>query len=128
MYYITFYSVSNVINSSGHVNDYWNTGVVLFFTLIATHHALIWTETRNHTWYTIAWYLLTLIMVYLAISGSDKLKSSSYYKNQFSVVLDSPLTWLVVLIQAFINVLPRFLFRTLDGVVFHPEFTKIKAD
>lgn len=128
LYYITFYSCTGIISKQGYVNDYWNTGVVIFFTLIATHHVLVWTETRNHTAYTSAWYIGCIILFYLAISGSDKLVTSSYYKNQFSMVLGSPLTWLTIIIQTFILVMPRYLWRTFDGIVFHPEFTKIKAD
>jgi hypothetical protein len=45
LYYISFNATSNIINESGATNDYWNTGVVVFFTLIVFHHWLVFKET-----------------------------------------------------------------------------------
>jgi hypothetical protein len=119
--------MSGIILETGQTNDYWNTGSVIFFSIITTHHFIIWSETRNHTWQTFWLYVYTFYRFLLTIQWNNNLVSSEYYKSQTSVLLQSPLTYLVVLLLTFVIVMPRFIWKTLDALVFHPEFTKIKG-
>ena len=47
LYYFSFGATSGIILKSGMTNDYWNTGLVVFFTLILVHHMTVLSETRN---------------------------------------------------------------------------------
>jgi magnesium-transporting ATPase (P-type) len=71
LFFFTFYSMSGIILSNGYTNDYWNTGFVVFFTLITTHHMLMWSETRNFNWFVVSFYLLTALLFRSAIKLSD---------------------------------------------------------
>jgi hypothetical protein len=96
LYYGGTYTFSGIINVDGQVNDYWNASLAPYGALLLSHFFLIWTETRNHTLLTSAWYLGSGFCLYLTIRWSDNLKSSTYYGNQWSMAYQSPLIYLSV--------------------------------
>jgi hypothetical protein len=129
LYYLVFRVASGIIVSDGQTNDYYNSGFVVFMTLIVFHHMLMWTETKNFTICEFTIYPITALFFILTINSSNNGPGvdNPYKENQWSMILISPVTYLTSFIGAFIILMPRFIHRTFDEVIFHPEFTKIKA-
>ena len=99
---------------------------------VFAHHVQIVIETRNFSIYNVAFYLLSLSMMFVSINLNDGFITSTYvgyyYKNQWSVLMASPLFYLCLLIQVFVIVLPNIINRCLESAIFYPEFSKIKSD
>jgi len=127
MYYLSFYSLCGPFNESGMILDFLNTGVIPFYVNIVAHHVMCLAETRNHTWFSTGWYILSICLFLLTIWFNDVFEPSMYFGMQFSVIIKSPVTWFHVIIQSAIIYLPRYIYKVLQHVVFHPEFTKIKG-
>jgi hypothetical protein len=71
LFYFSFYGMGGIILSNGWTNDYWNTGFVVFFTLILAHHMFVWTEARNINSWVIGNYVLTALWFPITIWLSD---------------------------------------------------------
>ena len=79
MFYLTYYSCRGAFLSNGMTIDYLNTGVITFYVNIASHHLFTIAETSNHTWFTTAFYALSLSLVVLTIWFNDIYKPSEYF-------------------------------------------------
>jgi hypothetical protein len=113
LYFFCFGAASGIISESGITNDYWNSGMLLFFTLIVTHHCVIFGETRQYTVKTVIMYVESMAFMLLTIwlCDSGKNPRNVYFKDQFSIMLKSPLFYLTSGITAFVLVIPRYLMR-----------------
>lgn len=127
MYYISYYSLCAPFGEHGRILDFLNIGVIPFYVNIVSHHLMCLAETRNHTWFSCAWYLLSFGFFILTIWFNDVSVWSQYFGLQFAVIIKSPVMWLHVIIQSVIIYGPRYIYKCLSHLVFHPEFSKIKG-
>lgn len=127
MYYLSYYGLNGATYEGGRILDFLNIGVIPFYVNIVSHHVYCLAETRNHTWFSSAFYILSIGLFFLTIQFNDAAVWSQYFGLQFKVIIASPLTWLHVVIQSAIIYLPRYVYKCLNAVVFHPEFAKIKG-
>ena len=88
---------------------------------------MIFAETRNYDANNVTNYLISFGMLFLVVFMNDVFPSSVYRGNQWSMILASPLTWLMIIMQCFILYAPRYIIKNVSHVVWHPEFTKIKG-
>ena len=88
---------------------------------------MIFAETRDYNVYNVPLYLLSFGMLFLVVWMNDVFPSSVYQGNQWSMILASPLTWLMIIMQCFILYAPRYIYKNVSHVVWHPEFIKIKG-
>ena len=79
MYYLSYYSLCFAFNESGMVLDFLNTGVIPFYVNIVSHHVYCLAETRNHTWFSSAWYTLSISLFILTIYFNDVFAPSMYF-------------------------------------------------
>lgn len=56
VFLISVYCLGDILNTDGHVNNYWNAGVCILFTNIISHHVMMIGETRNFSWFLTAFY------------------------------------------------------------------------
>ena len=127
MFYLTYHSAYGPMNKDGTISDLKNIGVIIFFVNVLSHHLIVVMETRNHTYMTCIFYGVSLGFLVITIWFDDIFKPSVYFGLQFSYVLSSPKTYLLVIIQCFVIYLPRLVIRNLNDVVFYPQFSKIKG-
>jgi len=127
MYFLTFHSLSGIIYKDGQINDYWNSGVAVYLINFLGHHLMITVETKNHTWFTSAFYLLSFNCMWLVIHWNDNFSQSVYQGNQWSMIFSCPRMYLAVFLQIIVIYAPRYIIRNLMHIVYYPEFSKVKG-
>ena len=130
-FFNTFHSFGSIISSNGQVNNVYNTSVCVYLSIVVAHHLQLFIETRSFNPGSIFFYLWSLFLVTVVIVLNNEFKFGSYvgyyYKNQFNVLLASPLFYVCLLLNVFVICLPNIINRILVDVIFYPEFTKIKG-
>ena len=58
---------------------------------------MIFAETRDYNAFNVFFYLLSFGMLFLVVLMNDVLPTSVYQGNQWSMILASPLTWLMII-------------------------------
>ena len=127
MYFLTYGAMGGPISSDGKTNDYWNAGVVIYFINVFSHHMMIFCETREWNLINISLYSFSFGLLFLVVWMNDVFAPSVYRGNQWSMILASPITWFMILLQCFVIYGPRYIVKNLNHVVWHPEFAKIKG-
>lgn len=116
-----------IINSDGHVNNYWNAGVCILFTNIISHHIMIVGETRNFSWFLTLFYTFSICCLFLTIFMNDTMNTSVFYQNQWSFLFSTPLFYLTLFMLLFIVVIPRRIIHIFEHVFEHPEFVHVRG-
>jgi len=127
VFLISMYSFGEMTGPNGYMNGYWNAGVSVIITIIICHHIMMVNETRNIHWFLVIFWCISFGFLFLTISSNDSIEDSPFYKNQWSFMLTDPIFYLVVTMNCFIVMLPRYLYLIYEHVYQHPEFTKIKG-
>jgi hypothetical protein len=127
MYFLTYGGMGGPISSDGQTNDYWNAGVVIYFVDVISHHIMIFAETRDWNPMIMSFYTCSFALLFLVVQFNEVFPMSVYRGNQWSMILASPITWLMIIIQCFVIYGPRYVIKNLSDVVWHPEFAKIKG-
>lgn len=81
VFLISINSLGGILNSDGHVNNYWNAGVCILFTNIISHHVMMIGETRNFSWFLTVFYTFSISCLFLTILMNDTMSSSVFYQN-----------------------------------------------
>ena len=131
-YYVAMICFGDIMGADGKVNNLYNGAINAYIANIVAHHIQVVIETNNFSIYILISYLLSMSLLIVGIHNSDGLITETYvgyyYKNQWSVLMTSPLFYLSLIIQVFVIVLPNIINRCFESAIFHPEFSKIKAD
>ena len=127
IYFISIYALGGIVNSDGHVNNYWNAGVCILATNIISHHIMMLNETRNFTWFNTLLYIFSFSCLFLTIFINDSIRTSVFYQNQWSFLLSTPLFYLTLFLLVFIVVIPRKIVHIMEHVFMHPEFQHIRG-
>lgn len=122
VFLLSIYALGGIMNSDGHVNNYWNAGVCIIVTNIISHHVMIVNETRNFTWFLTLIYVLSQCCLFLTILMNDSSKKSVFYRNQWSFLYSNPLFYLTLFLLVFIVAIPRKIVHIMEHVFAHPEF------
>lgn len=129
-YYLSAFGNGGLLDKDGSPNDVWGIGCTLIYSLIASHNALWWIEIRAfHAWTIFACALAFITFMPLTINmnnGNNSLKSP-YFKNQWSDVYNHPKIHLVVILAAFGNIFPRYLWHFVEHSILWPEFARVKS-
>jgi hypothetical protein len=62
VFYVPFYTMTNIANISGKTDGLWSAGVGSFSVVIFVHHFMIFVGTRNFTWILSFMYLFSFMM------------------------------------------------------------------
>lgn len=81
MYFFTYNQMGGVISSAGQINDYWNTGVVVYFINVVSHHVMIFAETRDWNLYIVPLYTFSFCLLFLVIWMNDVFSKSVFQGN-----------------------------------------------
>ena len=130
VYFISMYSLERVIDDSGVVNDYWNSGVSIIYSMWLSYHLHCLLETKSHTpQQMLCFIFLSFILFWVVVNINDtSMKNYPPYKgNQWSYLFSSASFHFTSLLCACILVAPRFLWKTMEIGIFYPQFGKIKA-
>lgn len=79
MYYLTYFSLQGAFLSNGMTIDFLNIGVIAFYTNIFSHHVMCILESKNHTWFSTAFYSLSMGLFVLTIWLNDVYVPSEYF-------------------------------------------------
>jgi hypothetical protein len=127
VYYSTYFTMGGPISTAGQTNDYWNSGVVIYSTMVFCHHVMVFCETFHWNAYIVPAYLFSFGLFFLVINMNENFQKSVYQGNQWSMIFASPLTYLTVVMHTIFIYGPRYLIKTISHIVWYPEFTKIKG-
>jgi len=129
MYQICVNSFGNIMGKEGYTNDLWNMGVPMCYMMVISHHVQFLMEMKSISYWLAFFSVLSLLtFMPLNVWMNDAIfRNSFYYGTQFSMIYREPILHLVVFITVFITVLPRFIWLTLQNVVWYPEFAKVKS-
>lgn len=128
IYLVCQYALNGAINSDGREWDMWNgCGTAMVWSLVVGHHLLWSMETRKFDWVICVGYLVSFLMMPVAINASESALSSFYYKEQWGTVFTSGIFHLVSLWATIVMILPRAIWIMLEHSVIWPEFSKIKS-
>ena len=127
VYYISMHGFGHIVNSDGHVNNYWNVGATIILTDVMAVHVIIFSQTKNYTVFNGGFYAFSFAMWFVNISLNNISDWDVFYENQWSIMLGSPLFWFVLIIQCTVVSFPWIVDKILKDVILHPEFTKIKG-
>ena len=129
LYYVSQIALNGIINEEGRIWDSWNGGGASILTSMVVSHHLLWSmETRNFNIVIIIGYITSFILFMpLTVMASEAAKSSFYYKEQWSTVFASPIFYLVTIWTALVTAAPRFIWISMQHVMFWPEFSKVKS-
>lgn len=81
-YYLAAYGFGSIVNQQGHVNDYFNSLVVLVHAAATVFHIQICLETFNFDAVLVVLYLVSWGMLFVTTNMNDNLVAISvYYKS-----------------------------------------------
>ena len=130
-FFNTFNSFGSIISSNGQVNNVYNSAICVYLSIVLAHHLQVCIETRSFNPGLMFFLLMSFGLVIVVIELNNEFKSGTYigyyYRNQFNVLLASPLFYVCLLLNVFVICLPNIINRILVDVLFYPEFTKIKG-
>lgn len=131
VYYVCAYGNDGILDSRGSPNDMWGIGCTLIYSLVAAHNALFAIEIRAYSAVLVFALCLSFItFMPLTIMMNDGLsiqRGGPYFRNQWVDVFNHPKIHLVVFLNAFVIVLPRFIWRVVENVVLYPEYSRVKS-
>ena len=79
MYYLSYYSLAGPFDESGKILDFLNIGVIPLFVNIVSNHVICLGETKNHTWFSSFYYILSFSLFVSTIYLNNSLLSSQYF-------------------------------------------------
>ena len=127
-YFFILQTFSDAVGQDGQVQDMWNNGVCVFYTMLMVHYVLFVIETRSWNFWTFVGYLVAYATIMPMVINLNDGGSSHYYGgSQWTMVFDRPVMHLITMITTFIIVLPRYLWLVYQHVFMYPEFQKIKS-
>lgn len=124
--FVCTHVLNNIIDSKGNTNGIYDIGSAIWYSLVASHHALFLIQTRSFNWIMIIVYIISALMfplvVWMANTGGDHQLGS-----QWLYVFNTPLLNLTVFFVTFVSILPRLIWIICEHIVAWPEFAKVKS-
>lgn len=130
VYFLCAFGNCGYLDENGSPNDMRGIGVTLIYSLIAAHNSLWWIEIRAfHIWTVFACCLAFITFMPLTVRMNDNQHYSKgpYYKNQWTDVYNHPKIHFVVMINAFMCIIPRYLWHFVEHSILWPEFARVKS-
>ena len=131
IFFVPFYSMGNIINSSGKIGDLWTSqGLTCFSLFVTLNHGHVFIGTNNYTWLIIAMYTFSLVLYPITLWLNNFDKTFPTYKTVFPELINtSPLFWLNLLFGTVTAILPYYLSRVYEILIKSPRYyNNLKID
>ena len=130
VYFLCVFGNEGVLDENGSPNDMWGIGVTLIYSLIAAHNGLWWCEIRSSSVMTIFACVLafsTFMPATINMNNNLHYSKGPYYQNQWTDVFPHSKIHMIVFINGFVCVFPRYLWHFVEHSIVWPEFARIKS-
>ena len=101
-YYVAMICFGDIMGADGKVNNLYNGAINAYIANVFAHHIQVVIETKNFNIFIVLSYLFSISLMFVSINMNDGFITSTYvgyyYKNQWSVLMVSPLFYLSLII------------------------------
>lgn len=82
VYFISMYSLNCPIDASGVINDYWNSGVSIIYSMWLSYHLHCLLETKSHTPQQVFSFICSFVLFWVVVHINDtSMKGIPPYKG-----------------------------------------------
>ena len=124
MWFVPFFGMNGIVNSSGYTGSLWSSGFTSFTILITVHHGSVIIGTRNFTLPLVILYLFSYAcFMPLTTVLCDLDPGAHTYRIIFADVMGgTPLYWLSVFLSVMAICLPIYAAKACEMILNAPQF------
>lgn len=111
LYFVSALSLSGVVDRSGTVNDIWNMGTAIVFSMVVSNHLFWAIESKSLNCVNVGLYVISFVtFMPLSVIMQDNHRKSDYFHQQFDYLFVSPLFYFVCAFTAIVTIMPRLVY------------------
>lgn len=98
-----------MMDSNGQLPGVYSYGVFITMCVVISHHCMVAMNTRNWGTFLTGWACFSISMLPFTLWLAQILKKSATYRSTYRHILSNPTFWMMVLVTAFLIVLPLYV-------------------
>jgi len=98
-----------MMDKNGQLPGVYSYGVFITMCVVISHHLMVVMNTRNWGTFLTGWACFSICMLPFTLWIAQVVKKSNTYRSTYRHILSNPTFWMMVLVTAFLIVLPLYV-------------------